>query len=85
MRTDLKPTTQQQERAKHADPLWLLHSDLNKLIAACAFEIIGGMNPATQKRQLYANIQAVSAKYLTGEEGQCRKSSTLNETSEKRP
>ena len=64
MPTDLKPTTQQQERAKYADPLWELHNSINRLVAACAYEIIGGLDPATRKRQLYADIQAVSAKYL---------------------
>ena len=68
MPTDLKPTTQQQERAKYADPLWELHNSINRLVAACAYEIIGGADPKARKRELAEAIADVSAKYLGGEE-----------------
>ncbi len=63
----MKPTSAQIARSKHADCLWLLHSEINKLIAACAYDIIGGAEPKARKRELAEAIADVSAKYLEGE------------------
>ena len=52
MPTDLKPTTQQQERAKYADPLWELHNSINRLVAACAYELTARKTGQTCGREL---------------------------------
>ncbi len=54
----------QRARAIHADTLWLLHSDINKLVAAAAYEIIEGADPAQRKRRLHDEIRAACVEYL---------------------
>lgn len=61
---NLKPTPEQYERGEQTEPLWELHNCINKLISAAALDIIDGVNAETRKRQLYADIQVVSARYL---------------------